>query len=335
MTFDLASFNPHSFEPQTLAALWNAACGNPLALNARLVQYNTRPPQSAAQGGWLARRAGEPVGFALASAYWGDPGVAPPDLGWIDALAVTPDAQGGGAGSTLLAQAEAWLAGMGCTSVRLGGGIRRFVPGLPVELNRAQFFIKRGYRERAENARVWDVARNLGSRNPRNDGARNPRNVEVRAARREDDGALHAFFAREFPGRWRFEFEQYLRDGGDIGDYTILIGEREIDAFCQVTFEQSLRPIELFYMHRQPRPWGQLGPLGVSADRRALGYGAAIIEGALERLIAAGVRGCLVDWTHLLNFYARFGFAPYREYVMLAKSLSSHYRTNALSNYVP
>lgn len=311
------SFDPRFIEPHTLAEIWNAAGGGEIAVTTRLVEYNTRPPEGTAQAGWLVSRgAGQPLGFALASVYRGDPVVSPRELGWIDALAVLPDSQGQGIGSALLQGAEQWLAQAGCTMVCLGGGLRHFAPGLPVELRHEEFFFKRGYTERTENGRVWDVACDLAHA-PRQVAP--PRAVEIRAAEPGDEPALRAFFEREFPGRWRYEFEQYRRDGGAIGDYTILIGASGIEAFCQLTFDRSLRPLDGFYMRRLPGPWGQAGPLGVSANRRGQGYGAAIVGGALERLRRAGVRGCLIDWTNLLTFYARFGFEPYREYRILMK----------------
>jgi predicted N-acetyltransferase YhbS len=32
-----------------------------------------------------------------------------------------------------------------------------------------------------------------------------------------------------------------------------------------------------------------------------------------------GVRGCVVDWTGLLDFYGKFGFKPFRQYQILEK----------------
>lgn len=325
MSFTLVPFNLQNSElAHFIAALWNAACGSGLAVTSRLVELNLRSPRGVLQVGWFSRINGEPVGLILASAYRGDPTVTPPDIGWVDALAVSPTAQRRGIGSALLNKAEEWLRAQGCTQARLGGGLRYFVPGLPAELKNERFFSKRGYDNRAENSRVWDVGRDLGGEKPgffaKLRLGKNP-GFLVRPARSDDADALRDFFTREFPGRWRYEFEQYLADGGDIGDYTILLTERGLDAFCQITFEDSLRPIEHFYMHALPRPWGQAGPLGVSADRRGSGLGAVIVDGALERLRAAGVRGCVIDWTDLVEFYARFGFTPHREYLILIKPI--------------
>jgi predicted N-acetyltransferase YhbS len=57
----------------------------------------------------------------------------------------------------------------------------------------------------------------------------------------------------------------------------------------------------------------------VSSDARGRGFGTALVRAALDQLRRQGVRGCVIDWTHLIDFYAKFGFKPYREYAILIK----------------
>jgi len=300
-----------------LVAIWNAACGANLALTSRLVAYNTRPPTGALQAGKVALENNQPVGFVLATALPHDPQTSPRDLGWIDALAVAPEFQRRGIGGALLVWAEDWLRAQGCVRARLGGGLRPFAPGLPVELPPENFFRARDFVERPGGARVWDVARDLADY-PTN---QLPNEKTIRPATREDVPALRAFFAREFPNRWLYEYEEFLRAQGSLANYHLLITKNSIAGFARLTFADSERPLERFYMHDLPQPWGQLGPIGVSKDVRGKGYGRALLDAALQHLRDAGVRGCVIDWTDLVDFYAKFGFAPYREYVMLGKNL--------------
>lgn len=102
----------------------------------------------------------------------------------------------------------------------------------------------------------------------------------------------------------------------------LLWSERGIDGFCKLTFANSVQPIERYYPYGLPQPWGQLGPIGVSADCRGRAYGAAIMDVGLRRLVEAGVTGCLIDWTSIVEFYARFGFAPHRQYLRMSKRLA-------------
>lgn len=317
-SFDTAS-NSHRL---TAAAIWNAACGPELAITPAAVRFNTLPTTGATQAGQVAVVEGLAVGFVLASAFpEGDPAVSPREMGWVDAIAVSPGAQRRGIGAELLAWAESWLAGQGCSRCRLGGSLRPFAPGLPASLGAEGFFRSRGYDNRPAGKRDWDVARSLADyASP--PSVRQGLPCAVRPARPDDGAELLAFLRREFPGRWRFEYQEHLRDGGRVSDYLILLTEAGVEGFCQLTFEDSLRPLDRFFMHGLPRPWGQLGPIGVNKACRGAGYGALLLDAGLRRLRDAGVDGCVIDWTSLLDFYGKFGFQPYRQYEMLVKQIS-------------
>lgn len=300
-----------------IAGLWTAACGGDLAASRRLAAYNVSPVTGGVQAGRFAWLNDEPVGVVLCSGLPDRPQVAPPDVGWIDAIAVLPEAQRSGIGSTLLQWAEAWLADQGFRCARLGGNLHPFVPGLPVALETDPFFAARGY---THTGAVWDVAADLSRYTP----PATLRQVEAaaRPVQPGEEEALLDFLHREFPGRWRFECEEFLQNGGRASDYMLLWTERGVNGFCQLTFTDSVRPIERFYPYQLLRPWGQLGPIGINADRRGEGLGAAMLDAGLRRLHNNGVNGCVIDWTTHLDFYGKFGFTPYREYGQWQKTLA-------------
>jgi predicted N-acetyltransferase YhbS len=314
-------FNPtHPATIRQVAELWNAACGQDLAISEHFVRFNLSGASAAEVSGCLTTSRGQPVGFVVVSTNRKEIAGFSQPCGWIDALAVLPSARRQGLGAQLLAWAENWLSARGCPCARLGGSLRPFAPGLPVQLGSEVFFLKRGYKARSQADRVWDVARCL-------DGYRTPAFVdklplEARPLQASETGMLDRFLAREFPGLWHFEFQEHLRLGGQLADYLALWSERGIDGFCQVTFANSARPIERFYPHGLPRPWGQLGPIGVSADRRGQGYGSTLLDAGLHYLRDQGVAGCVIDWTHLPAYYERFGFRRHREYAILVKELN-------------
>jgi GNAT superfamily N-acetyltransferase len=313
-TFDFAD----STHLAAATAIWNAACGPGLAITERAMRYNTRPVAGGVLAGALAAQDGAAVGFVLASALPSEPNVSPPEVGWVDAIAVHPESQRQGIGTALLAWAEAWLAAQGCQRWRLGGGMRPFAAGLPVELDSAGFFSRCGYAGRAGRDRAWDVAHDL-TRYVTPETARKAAGIQARSVASGEEGAVMAFLRREFPGRWRFEFELHLQEGGRLADYVALWSPRGIDGCCVLTFEDSRRPLDRFFPQALPRPWGQLGSIGVSADSRGKGYGAALLDGGLRCLRDAGVAGCVIDWTGIVDFYGRFGFARHREYAMWGK----------------
>jgi len=293
-----------------LVSIWNSACGSDLAINSRFAEYNTRPATGAVQAGKFSVVDDARVAFILASSS--------EQLGWIDALAVAPAFQRRGIGTELLGWAEEWLRAQGCARFRVGGSLHPFAPGVPAELPSADFFRARGYTDRAGNAAEWDVARDLADYDSRVGATLVV--AQIRPARDADAPALLAFLQREFPGRWRFEFEEFLRERGRMSDYIVLWTDRGVDGFARVTVEDSERLLERFYMHRLPKPWGQLGPLGISQDLRGKKYGAALMDATLQHLKSRGVRGCVTDWTSLLDFYSKFGFTPFRKYEMLVKT---------------
>ncbi len=297
--------------------IWNAACGADLAITPRFVEFNTRASTGAVQAGKIALQNNQPVGFVLASALPNDPQTSSSQVGWIDAIAVLGNHQRQGIGGALLTLAEDWLRQHSCARFRLGGNLRPFTPGYPVELGNVEFFKKRGYAERAGSGATWDVARDLRDYLRHTSGG--ALQMTIRPAQPGEEKLLLEFFYREFPNRWRYEFEEFLRQPGRISDYMLWLTERGIDGFARLTFEDSERPIDRYYMHRLPRPWGQLGPIGVSADTRGKGFGGALLDAGLVHLCDQGVRGCVIDWTGLVDFYGKFGFMPYREYQMLVK----------------
>lgn len=299
-----------------IAEVWNSALPTQLAISPKFVRYNVAPITGGHQVGQIALLAGEPVGAVLASRLTGEPTVMPENAGWIDALAVAPGAQRLGIGRALLTWAEEWLAGAGCRVSILGKSLRTFLPGPPVEADSVGFFRRCGY---SGEHSVWDVAANLATYSP-------PTNLQsfvgmVRPGQRGEEEALLTFLRREFPGRWRFEGEEFLRAGHRFSDYMLLWTERGVDAFCRLTFEDSGQPIERFYPYQLPRPWGQLGLVGVSADRRGQGFGLAVVDAGLRRLHDNGINGCVIDWTTIVDFYAKFGFSKYREYQQMQKEL--------------
>ena len=305
-------------DPEALTAVWNAACGEALSISPRAMAYNLAPSTDVAQHLIVASGDDGLAGFILVSKM-ANPHVMPAHVGWCDALAVTPAHQRRGIGSALLDRGEAWLRDQGCTHSLLGGSIRPFVPGLPEELDNAAFFRARGFFPRPDDDGVWDVAANLS------DYVSPPQvrevDGQVRAATRDDIEPLRAFLTREFPGRWRYEFEEFLRTRARISDFMVLWTGDGVDGFCQLTFEDSSRPLDRFFPYTLPRPWGQLGPIGVSAGKRGQGLGAAVLDAGLRRLHNNGINGCVIDWTDLVEFYGKFGFTPYRKYVQLVKAL--------------
>ena len=106
-----------------------------------------------------------------------------------------------------------------------------------------------------------------------------------------------------------------------MSDLIVLRTPQGMKGMCWTTFEDSYNPIEHFFPNGMEHPWGHLGSIGIAADSRGQGLAGVMIDYALRRLQSLGVDGCIIDWTELLDFYAKFGFKPYRQYFFLGKEI--------------
>lgn len=307
--FDLNNTEHHNL----LASLWNSGLPADLALSPGFVHSVTRPTTGGVQAGRIAYVDGKPVGAILASAHPHAPPSMPCTLGWIEAIAVDPAQQRQGIGRALLAWAEAWLAAQGVAPIHTGCAMRPLTPGVPQSA--VPFFSACGF-ELCDWTN-WDVARNLADYTPP------PSLREVPAAaypaQPGQEALLLGFLRREFPDRWTFEAEEFLREGGRISDYVLLWTENGVDGACRLTFEDSVWPMGRFYPYNLPRPWGQLGSIGISEKRRGQGMGLFLLDAGLRRLRDNGVNGCVIDWTDLLDFYGKAEFTPYHRWAVLWK----------------
>jgi len=300
--------------------VWNAALPE-FPMNERFFRYNTLPAPGEVQQGRAILRGGEMLGFALAACQPGS------SLGWVSALAVHPRYQHQGLGSSLLAWAENWLKAQNVRRIRLGASLKPFAPGLPLPLvpapqpeaePHAAFFLQRGYLIPRQQPYEYDTARDL--QNYRRQTAE-LESVAVLPLSPQLAPSLDDFLLREYSGRWHAEYQQFLAENGNFSDYLVLLVAGQLQGFCRTTYETSERPLERFYPQRLPRPWGQMGPLGVSKAVRGKGLGALLIDSAAAHLAAQGIRGCVIDWTTLTALYARFGFQPYHRYLTLTKEI--------------
>lgn len=136
-----------------------------------------------------------------------------------------------------------------------------------------------------------------------------------------EEQLLLDFLHREYPGRWEFEAREFVKNGGRASDFLLLRLHGQVQGFCRLTLSDSERPIERFYPQRLPQPWGQFGPLGLSKAVRGQGLGLYLIDSAAIHMRSLGVASCIIDWTSLVDFYGKFGFKIYNQYVSLSKMI--------------
>jgi predicted N-acetyltransferase YhbS len=127
-----------------------------------------------------------------------------------------------------------------------------------------------------------------------------------------------AFLQAEFPGRWRFDTKRYLDLGGNPDNIMILCQGERVIGFAHVYFRGGSYQGPPTYWHSLVGThYGGLGPIGVAASVRGKGLGLALLQLSLQHLATLGVEDAVIDWTTLLDFYARAGFAPWKTYIRM------------------
>jgi len=305
----------------SLVRLWNRALGEHFPLSLRLWRQNVEgAPSYQPDDSMVVTRAGSPIGYVLTKRFREQDVLADAlsATGWIEAVVVDPAHQRQGLGSDLLAWAMDRLHGAGVRDIRIGGGFRHFFPGAPLELpGLTQFFARRGFEQ---TGIVHDLRGNLVgfAAPPSARAALRAVGAVAEPCTPEQVPALLDFLRAEFPGRWRYDTEHYLAKGTPPQEYIILRQDSRVIGFAKIHHRGSayLGP-PLYWRRLLGRGAGGLGPIGVAADMRNKGLGLALLQLALEHLAHLGVRHAVIDWTGLVDFYARVGFVPWKSYAQM------------------
>ena len=232
--------------------------------------------------------------------------------GWIAALAVHPAWQGRGIGRRLLVEAERDLWADGAAQILAGGNIRVFFPGVPDGYPAARhLFESAGY---VGFSTEYDLAGDLIP-DVFEKAVVQVSGVTYRQMQVGDAVAALSFITKTFPGRWSYSFDQYLRDGGDPTAVTLSFDKNEQIVGFLMTYDDTNRVIGAPFMWVADRPaWSGIGPLGLDPHVRGGGAGLGLVAAGMRHLYGRGLRHARIDWTTLLDFYGRLGFAPVARY---------------------
>ncbi|HEV2357738.1 MAG TPA: GNAT family N-acetyltransferase [bacterium] len=303
-----------------IVRLWNAAAGAAFPLREALLRQNTvLDPHFDPEGASLACAASTDrvVGCCIAKIArepLGADGLAA-DRGWLSLVAVDPQHRRRGIGRSLVGAAEAFLRTRHRAKAVLGSDPAHFFPGVPDATDAGGFFEACGYRFRGE---AYDLHRFLRDyRTPEAVTAllAQHHDIEIRPLAPGDRPALLAFLTAAFPGRWRYTIERFLARGGPIGDVMGVTRDGTIRGFALLFHPQSrwIGP-SIAWASYPAAAAGGLGPMGLSPEIRGRGLGLALLDRAMVHLAGLGVDEMVIDWTILLDFYGKLGFAPHRRY---------------------
>lgn len=298
--------------------LWNQTFPLPFRIDAALWDHCTwHTPGFVADETRVVWEAGAPIGVVVTKLWrYAALGRLDHTLGFISALLVRPDRQRQGLGAQLLAWAEQRLREQGVKQIVLGRDIQPFFCGVPDSLNALPFFQRHGYHT---IGMVYDTKRDLAGYTPHPQAvatrARLGSRLDIRELAEAEIPELVAFLDREFPGRWSFEIGHFLAQGGSANDIVILRLNGQVHGFAHLHSPGA--PPTAYGMNWRlalTQPSGGLGPIGVSQAVRGEKLGLTLLDAGLTILASRGVRDCVIDWTTLVDFYAKVGFLPWLAY---------------------
>ncbi len=304
-----------------IVRLWNRTMGDAFPMTLRLLRQNTEgAPSFDPDDSTVVCRQDDVIGYILTKRFREDDPLRESvgSFGWIEAIVVDPAWQKKGLGRDLMAWAMYRLRSNGAEKVILGGGFRHLLPGAPASTpGLPDFFAKSGF---AKTATVYDLRGDLRGFTvpPAASAALADAGASVVPSQPDDVPALMAFLRAEFPGRWRFDTGRFLALGGAAQDIMILRRSQDVFGFAQIYDRRSvfLGP-PIFWHSLLGAHYGGLGPIGVAAGVRGRGLGLALLQLSLQRLAGLGVTDAVIDWTGLLDFYAKVGFTPWKTYTRM------------------
>lgn len=203
-------------------------------------------------------------------------------IGYIDLLAVRPDAQGRGLGRALVGAAEQWHTSRGVAEVRLAGNPPCYCwPGIDVRYTPALCLADRLGYERYETA--WNMTVDLSADLSVDTDLERLADVgvEVRSAPAEERPGLADFAQRQWNEHWAWEVAHATgchyatRDGQILG-----------------------------FAAWGARP-GWFGPMGTAPAAQGLGIGRVLLRRCLADQRTAGQRRAEIGWVGPLRFYSR------------------------------
>jgi GNAT superfamily N-acetyltransferase len=299
--------------------LWNKALGEQFPMTLRLFRQNTEgAPSYRADDSTVVVADGQVISYILTKRFREQDTLLQSEgaTGWIEALVVDPAWQRQGVGRDLLAWAVYKLRSEGAQKILLGGGVRHFLPGVPAGPGSAQdYFARAGF---VATSTVYDLRGSLRgfTAPPSASTAVAAAGGSVTPCRPDDVLDLSAFLLAEFPGRWRFDTQCFLSQGGAPQDIMILRQGTRVTGFAHIYHRRSAYLGSPIAWHRLlGRAYGGLGPIGVAKEVRGKGLGLALLQLSLQRLAGLGVADAVIDWTTLTGFYGHAGFTPWKAYV--------------------
>jgi GNAT superfamily N-acetyltransferase len=307
-----------------MVKLWNDELGNHYPMREELFQQNSFDDHNV----WfpasfiaMDEEKNKIIGFVI-SKIWQETleGVSLGEgVGWIQSMLVDSSCRNHGVGSTLLQKAEGAFKKKGVQKVLLGRDPGHYFPGIPQEYPEVQeWFTNRGY---SYSKTVYDL---ISNPNKLHEEEWLPQfeDVTFRLLDQDEGDKFIHFLHLSFPGRWEYEAIHYFQRGGTGREFVVLEKGDRFVGFCRLNDSKSpLIAQNVYWAPLFNSELGGIGPLGIDRKFRKRGYGLAIVQAAIYFLQQRGIKDIVIDWTELVDFYAKLGFDVWKSYGQYEKQL--------------
>ncbi|QOY37132.1 GNAT family N-acetyltransferase [Anaerobacillus isosaccharinicus] len=299
----LQQFEGNSIE---LVQLWNKNVGSHFPITEQLVERNLLSNRWVDRNNsYLALVDGTLVGFLITK----KPLENEQKRVWISSLLVDKDWRKKGIGTQLLHHFEQRLVPE--TEILIGMDRYHLFPGIPAQLSEAiYFFEKKGY---TISGKAYDLRTKISkykSQYPLEEM------YLVRRLREGEQPALFTLLKENFSQRWYDDTLELVDREREIAGTIGLFRGNTLIGFAHVhTFNDGYFGPSVYWKARLEANYGGLGPIGLAKEYQGKGLGTAFFDQIVLLLQKEGIEDMVVDWTILLNYYGKFGFDVWNEYL--------------------
>jgi predicted N-acetyltransferase YhbS len=305
-----------SSDAEKTVELWNRSFDGDFPLDLRLWQQNIEGcKRTFPDASIVAVRDGRIVGVIIGK-----------NPNKISALFVDPQNRRGGIATELLARAEVAFTGELETSVTLGQDDRHFFPGVPENaLAAQQFFASRGYIGSEDH--VCDVFRSLAdwevvSMRPETAEILKNRRISMMPCTQELVPSLLEHIESNFSERWLRDTRDRLTAEPDPSEVIVAVeGDETVVGFAHTySTRSSVIGAPIMWRALIGSKYGGLGPIGVSKEHRKIGLGLELLKYSITKIAETGAENMVIDWTGIVDFYAKAGFHIWKRYKHFSKT---------------
>ena len=198
----------------------------------------------------------------------------------------------------------------------IGKDINNFFPGVPTDFDNLTdvWLEKRGFVGKR-------YTHDLITKDPKIYEIRN-KDVEYKYCDDSQKEELIQMMINNNWGRWALEAKEYFekKTENDKNAYIVGMVDGKIISFAKVNdYKMYLSSYNLMWKERFEN-LGGFGPLGVDRNYRKKGIGFDMISVSLNDLVNKGCKTIIIDWTGLMELYAKFNFEVWKSYKYMSKS---------------